>query len=230
MATVSTDTLVLGSGNNTGPTGDLIRRVAVIDLDPGDENPATLRYEGDPLGELKRNRDAYVADVLLVVEAWITAGMPRADLPAIATYGGRWTDFCRQPLVWLGLEDAAAGLIEQLREDPDKAALGRLLQAWYAQLGSKPVTLRELLRDLDGELEEAVDDLPCVEGGQINRTRLGYFFKRNAGRPVNGLRLEKADSRERNAWRVVRVADRAGCLPPSPPLPPSDGPGGGGLG
>lgn len=230
MATVSTDTLVLGSGNNTGPTGDLNRRVVVIDLDPGDESPATLSYEGNPLREVEARREAYVADVLTIVEAYIAAGSPKADLVPIVTYDGRWTDFCRQPLIWLGLEDPAEGLIEQLREDPERAALGRLLSAWHAQRGERPATLRVLLGDAEGDLLEAIDDLPFVEGGAINRTRFGYYLKRNAGRPVDGLKLEKTDSRERNAWRVVRVGSSGARIepspaaPPLPPLPPSADP------
>lgn len=228
MATVSTDVLVLGSGNNTGPTGDLNRRVIVIDLDPGDENPATLRYEDDPLREIEANREAYVADVLLIVETWIAAGEPRANLCPIATYGGRWSDFCRQTLVWLGLEDPALGLFDQLKDDPDKAALSRLLRAWHAQLGEKSMTLRALLDAADGALLEAIEDLPFCEGGPINKSRFGHYLKRNAGCPVDGLKLEKAESRERNAWRVVSTVPpaqpRRSPLPPSPPLPPSLGP------
>lgn len=131
MATVGTDVLVLGSGNNTGPTGDLCRRVVVIDLNTGEESPVTIPYEGDPLATIEANRAAYVADALLIVEAYIAAGKPKADLLPLASYGGRWSEFCRQPLVWLGLDDPAEGLIEQLRDDPVLFTLGRLLKAWY---------------------------------------------------------------------------------------------------
>ncbi len=230
MATVRTDTLVLGSGNNTGPTGDLNRRVVVIYLDPGEESPATMRYKGDPLREIEENREALVADVLTIVEAYIAAGSPKADLSPIATYGGRWTELCRQPLVWLGLEDPATGLIEQLRDDPDLASLGGLLQAWHAQHGEKPVTLRALMTDPDGDLPEAIEDLPSVGEGNLisRRSRMGQYLKRNAGRPVGGLKLEKAEIGERGAWRVVQVGGggpqpRASATP-LPPLPPSVGP------
>lgn len=226
MATVNTDTLVLGSGNNTGPVGDLIRRVVVINLDTRSESPATLRYKGDPLGEMIAKREAHVADVLLIVEAWIAAGRPKADLSPIATYGGRWTDYCRQPLVWLGLDDPAEGLIEQLKDDPDRAALGHFLSAWHAQLREKVVTLRGLMEEAEGDLAEAIEDL-SFEGSLLQRnSRFGQYLKRNAGRPVSGLKLEKAVSRERNAWRVVPVdpptllSGRAAAAPPLPPSPP----------
>lgn len=228
MATVSTDVLVLGSGNNTGPTGDLNRRVIVVSLDAGDESPATLRYEGDPLKEIEAAREAFVADVLLIVEAWIEAGRPAADLTPIATYNGRWTEFCRQPLVWLGLEDPAAGLIVQLQDDPDAAALGRLLRAWHEQFNDKPVTVRRLIADADGGLEEILEDLPCSTGGTVNRGSFGRYLGRNAGRPIGDLRLERADSRERTAWKVVRTAVNAkngqAVFTPLPPSPPSSEP------
>ena len=229
MATVSTDVLVLGSGNNTGPTGDLNRRVLVIRLDPGDESPVTLRYEGDPLGEMSAARETFVADVLLIVEAWIEAGRPTADLTSIATFNGRWTEYCRQPIVWLGLEDPAAGLIVQLQDDPDAAALGRLLRAWHDQLGDKPITLRRLIAEAEGALEEAIEDLPYASGGNINRGSFGRYLGRNAGRPIGDLRLQKADSRERTAWRVVNApghpgSAQQGASTPLPLSPPSSEP------
>lgn len=222
MASVSTDTLVLGSGNNTGPTGDLCRRVLVIDLDTRDESPATIKYEGDPLSAIEADRESYVADVLLIVSAWIAAGRPKEDLSPIATYGGRWSDYCRQTLVWLGLEDPATGFIEQLREDPDLIMLGLLLEAWHESIGERPTTLRALLHDAEGPLLEAIESLPFVEGGPVNRTKFGYYLKRNANRPVRGFRLEKVPHSERTAWRVVQVAGPAVAQPaPSPSLVPA---------
>lgn len=217
MATVSTDTLVLGSGNNTGPTGDLCRRVLVVELDTQDECPATIRYVGDPLAAVNKDRERYVSDVLLIVSAWIAAGRPKADLSPLATYGGVWSDYCRQTLVWLGLEDPAQGLIEQLREDPDVLALGRLLEAWHKRFGEKPTTLRSLIDAAEGPLAEAIEDLPFVEGGPVNRSRFGHYLRRNANRPVTGLRLEKAPCTERNAWKVVASEGRT--PPPAPPSP-----------
>jgi hypothetical protein len=215
MVTVSTDTLVLGSGNNTGPVGDLCRRVLVIDLDTRDESPATIKYQGDPLAAVEADRDRYVGYVLLIVSAWIAAGRPKADLSPIATYGGKWSDYCRQTLVWLGLDDPATGFIEQLREDPDVITLGHLLEAWHNSFAEKPKTLRALMYDADEALIEAIENLPFVEGGPVNRTKFGYYLKRNANRPVRGFRLEKAQHSERTAWRVVKVS------PPTPALPPA---------
>ncbi|WP_338501547.1 DNA-primase RepB domain-containing protein [Sphingomonas kaistensis] len=222
MARVSTDVLVLGSGNNTGPTGDLCRRVLVIHLDTGSETPATMRYEGDPLGEVEANREKYVACVLTIVEAYQSAGRPGAPLRAIATYNGLWTEYCRRPLTWLGLDDPASGLFEQLRDDPDTAALGRLLTLWFSQFGDRTMTLRALISDADAGLDEALEELPCSTSGSINKTSLGRYLGKNAGRPVGEFRLHRADCSERRGWKVTRKpATPTDVSTPLPPLPPS---------
>lgn len=218
MATVTTDVLVLGSGNNTGPVGDLQRRVMVINLDTGSETPALVSYEGSPFDTVEANRGAFVSDVLTIVLAWRANGEPRADVKPLATYNGRWADYCRHTLIWMGLPDPAQGMITRLQDDPDAAALGRLLRAWHAGHADKPVTIRSLLDNADGELADALEELPFVEGGAINRSKFGWYCKRNENRPVGGLRLEKAPCSERTAWRVVAVGSG---LPPLPASPPS---------
>jgi len=223
-ATVNTDVLVLGSGNNTGPLGDLLRRVLVIDLDTKEEQPATIQYEGDPLADMGQRRETFVSDVLTIVRAYIAAGKPKAELPSIATYNGRWSEFCRQPLVWLGLDDPAQGLIEQLKSDESRPILGALLKAWHDRFGERPMKVRDFRDEMDGPLARAIEDLPFMEGGPFNAGKFGWYLKRNANRLVDGYRLEKAPNSERNAWRVVRVD---GAAPPLPLSPLSGEPGAG---
>lgn len=224
VATVRTDALVMGSGNNVGPLRDLARRVLTINLNARTEAPGTLVYKGNPIAALKANREHYVAAVLTIIEAWKAAGSPKASVPSIASYGGKCADYCRHPLLWLGQPDPATVLLEQMTSDPDADVLLRLLTEWHARHGKKPMTLRRLLEDAySTDLQEALLDLPVVERGIINRTRLGYYFKRNMNRIVGGFMLEKAQSAERNAWCVVMAGTEAPPSPPSPPLPePAD--------
>ena len=97
-ATVSTRTLFLGSGNNVGAVRDLLRRVVTIHLDPRCATPATLTYTGSPVEKVRKNRGAYVAAVLTIILAWRKAGSPRSVTKNIVTYGGAWTQYCREPL------------------------------------------------------------------------------------------------------------------------------------
>lgn len=211
-AEVSTRTLFLSSGNNVGPVQDMTRRCITIDLDPGCEVPASRTFaRPDLVRDVLRERGRYVCAALTIVRAWIHAGRPHSPCKALAGFG-EWSDLCRQPLMWLGLPDPAAAVFEAMNDDPDRETLGRLLQAWYAQLGDRPTMLREALawtgtsREEQTEFREVLYDI-AGERGEINRRRLGWWLKRHVGRPVNGLRLAKAaGSRSAERWRVESVS------------------------
>lgn len=207
-ATVSTKSLLLGSGNNVGPERDLLRRIVTIHLDPRNETPATMRYQGSPIDLLRQNREKYVSAVLTIVMAWREAGCPRENIPNIVTYDKAWSDYCRHPLIWLGLPDPATSLIEQVTNDPDGEAIGRVMLEWHALFGSKATTVRKVIESTEyenAELKDALFELPVVERGNINPNKLGWFLKKNANRIVNGLEFQKAKADGRLAWCLVQV-------------------------
>ena len=233
VATVSTRTLFLGSGNNVGPIRDLVRRVITITLDPQCATPATLQYRGDPLATVRKNRAELVCAVLTIVRAWKQSGSPKSHVPNIASFGGAWSDYCRHTLIWLGMPDPATALFDQLKNDPDREALGKLLTEWHRRFGSNPTTVRkvvakaqELAIDMsfggsgntgDHDLLDAICEFPVAERGVINTSKFGWLLKRNALRIVDGLRFEEAQADGRKAWRVVDTQ-----TPPSPALPASN--------
>ena len=219
-ATVSTRTLWLGSGNNVEPVRDLRRRVLTIRLDPRCAAPATIAYAAAPVARVRAQRGKYVAAVLTIIRAWRAAGSPMAKAASIATYGGAWSTYCRQPLMWLGHCDPATTLIEQIRHDPDAEALERLLAEWHDAFDSVPTTLREAVSKLDRypALDDAIGEFPVKErGAVINVDRLGWILKKNADRIVGGFQLKAAMAQGRRAWRVVTVVS----TPASPALPAS---------
>lgn len=220
VATARTNVFMIGTGNNVGPTRDMCRRVITIRLNPRTASPGLIRYEGRPVEEVRARREHYVGCVLTIIRAWRQAGCPRPDLPVVPTYGEHWADYCRYPLIWLGLPDPAASLFTQMDHDPDREMLANLLVEWFAEFGDRPVTLRKVIaraaNNPEGSLAETLEDLPASERGAINPSKLGWYLKRNAGRIVKGLELQKAECGERNAWRVVPVQDTA--LPALPPL------------
>lgn len=223
-ATVSTRTLFLGSGNNVGPVRDLRRRVLTIHVDPRTATPATMTYEGNPVEKVRLQRGVYVAAVLTIVQAWRAAGSPRAEVDSIVTFGGDWSDYCRHPLIWLGLADPATALLEQVRHDPDADTLGVVMVEWYAAFGSAPTTVRKAVhaaKNGNADLLEALLDLPVVERGEINNSKLGWFLRKNTNRIVSGTEFQQSVADGRAAWRVVHVE------PPLPASPPSLGRAGG---
>ena len=221
-ATVSTRTLVLGSGNNVEPLRDLRRRVLTIHLDQRCATPATRSYNGNPVERVRGARGKYVGAVLTIIQAWRAAGSPRVSGKAIATFGGKWSDYCRFPLMWLGQPDPLTSLVEQVNHDPDAKSLEAFLLAWHSAFGSTPTPLRRAISDAEAkypDLIEAIGDLPVMDrGDEINRTKFGQYLKKNQNRIVEGLELRAARADGRNAWFVLTSK-----TPPSPPSPPFAG-------
>jgi hypothetical protein len=210
-ATVSTRTLFLGSGNNVGPIRDLLRRVLTINIDPRCATPATVSYEGSPVDKVRQKRGLYVSAVLTIIQAWRSAGSPKAKVDSIVTYSGAWSDYCRYPLMWLGHPDPATSLLEQVRHDPDGAALSGLMTEWRAVFGLTPTTVRkavELATSSQSNLLDAMREFPVEERGEINRSKLGWQLKKHANRIVGGFEFQQAEADGRTAWRVVEVKRR----------------------
>ena len=177
-----------------------------------------MAYSGNPVDKVRQNRGMYVAAVLTIIRAWQEAGSPRADIDNIVSYGGAWSDYCRFPLMWLGLPDPATSLLTQVRQDPDSDALRGLLRAWYGAFGSRPTTVRNAVEravSVDIDLLDAMREFPIEERGDINRSKFGWLLKKNANRIVDGLTFVQASADGRVAWRVLQVSP--------PPLPPSPG-------
>ena len=209
-ATVSTRTLFLSSGNNVGPVRDLLRRVITINIDHRCATPATKSYKGSPVEVVRKDRGRYVAAVLTIILAWKAAGSPRAAVENIATYGGAWADYCRHPLIWLGLEDPATALLEQVKHDPDADALLTLLTEWYRLFGSTPTTVRKVISRAEysvGEnhLRDAICEFPVEERGNINPSKFGWILKKNMNRIVGEYTLRQGTADGRLAWLVVKV-------------------------
>lgn len=211
MATVSTRTLFLSSGNNVGPVQDMARRCLTIHLDPGCEVPSAREFKRPELvRDVLSNRGRYVSAALTIVRAWIVAGRPKTTCKAMAGYGD-WSDLCRQPLLWLGLVDPTESVFEAMANDPDRETLGRLLTAWQAVFSRNPAMVRDAIshtsafQDEQVDLREVLHDI-AAERGDINRRRLGWWIKRHAGRIVDGRRFVRVSgSRSADAWIVESV-------------------------
>jgi hypothetical protein len=212
VVTASSATFVMGTGNNVRPVRDLGRRVVTIYLTPPTQSVTDLRYQGRPAERVRAERARFVGHALTIIRAWQAAGRPTEDVPTVPSYG-TWSDLCRQPLLWLGLDDPAKSLIEQVQHDPDLQLLGDLLSAWHSKSGSKPIMLRELISmaERSPALDEALHELPVIERDNVNRSKLGWYLKRNANRIVNGYQLKRTPTGERNAWTVVPI----GSAPPT---------------
>lgn len=208
---VSTRTLVLSSGNNVGPVQDMTRRCITINLSPECETPAARSFSRpDLVREVLQARGRFVSAALTIIRAWVVAGRPQMLCKALAGFG-EWSDFCRQPLLWLGVDDPTVSVFEAMAEDPDREILVRFLDAWMTAFGRTGAMVRDAIRrsaasgDKDAELRDVLEEI-AGEKGAINPRKLGWWIRRHAGRIVDSRRVVRATgnaSSER--WRVEAV-------------------------
>lgn len=214
-AEVGTRTLFLSSGNNVEPVRDMTRRTVTVTLDPACEMPAARNFRRQPVTEVRANRGYFVSLVLTIVRAWHCSRRPMTECKAVASYSD-WSNNCRQPLLWLGMPDPANCIFEAMNDDPDRELLGEFLKAWFSHFGKSPASVKDAINaaqrrgvnynHTNEPLLEAITDIAAERDGSINRRRLGWWIKRQAGRVVNGLRFVQ-DTSTLNAakWKVESV-------------------------
>lgn len=205
---VGTKTLILSSGNNVRPVDDMVRRCISIHLDPGMETPAARVYKRpNLLDDVRRDRIKYVAAALTIIRAWVLADRPQHPASSLAGYSA-WSDWCRQPLLWLGQADPASRVFQGLKEDPAQLLLGRVIHGWYQTHGSAPKMVRDIVKSavhLD-DTEDFRDALIEAAGGNesINARKLGHWLSRNEGKIAGVYRLRRAaKTRNAESWEVV---------------------------
>lgn len=207
-AVVGTRALFLSSGNNVDPVRDMARRCITVTLDPQVETPATRQFQADPLTMVRCNRARYVSLALTIVRAWIVSGEPRTQCKSLASYG-QWSDWVRQPLLWLGKPDPVERLFGQLAHDPDRETLGRMLHAWHEKFATTPKMVRDAIKATlvfdQTELRELLLEVADVRG-EISSKRLGKWLSRHQGRIVDGMRFERnSGTTSAERWQVKRV-------------------------
>jgi hypothetical protein len=200
-ATARTNSLFLGTGNNTGPIKDMRRRVVTARL----AARSSLRaFRNNPHKRISEHRSVYIGFALTIIQAFLLHAKRDDSLTPIGSYDD-WSRFCREPLIWLGEPDPASSLINQVKDNTDNEALGLFLKQWRDVYGGESVIVRDLISDAlrMPKLLEIIQELPVTERGTIHPHLLGQFLKRHRGVRVNGLRIEDGHSSERKSWRVL---------------------------
>jgi len=153
---------------------------------------------------------------LTVIRAWIVSGEASLPCKSLASYG-QWSDWVRQPLLWLGLPDPVDLVFERLSQDPDREVLGRLLHLWKQEFGSSPTMVREAIKRSEDfgkiDLKEILLEV-AEQRGEVSGRKLGRWLSRHQGRIVDGLRFERASgttSAER--WQAKTVMSDKSVTP-----------------
>jgi hypothetical protein len=131
---ISARCTVFATGNNLRLVGDMTRRVLLSTLDAKQERPELRLFKRDPVAEVPADRGRYVAAVLTIVRAYITAGRPRVVAPLNSFEG--WSDMVRSPLIWLGRPDPVETMESARRDDPALQAMEAVFVALNEAMGT----------------------------------------------------------------------------------------------
>jgi putative DNA primase/helicase len=206
---------IYATGNNIIIVGDLCRRTITARLDAKPENPQLRQFRNNPIRRILDDRGTYIAACLTICRAYIVAGRPGL-LPRLASFEG-WSDTVRSALVWLGKADAIDSMEDTRAEDPQRAALTDLLNAWSQDHGvgagsnvSLAVIIEKSMKmDRTGGIETGEFKYPELNaavraavlaiagnarGSKIDPVRFGQYCKANKGRIIEGLFLANKPS------------------------------------
>jgi putative DNA primase/helicase len=184
-------TVVL-TGNNVTPAGDLARRSLVCRLDANAESGRGRTFT---ISNLRRHvvehRAQMIVDVLTVVRAYALAGRPKVAHPLESFE--EWSQWVRDPLVWLDKADAVAS--QATETDDEVGPLRGAFRAIAVATNGKPFTSAQLAAkcmpsDARPETIAAANALrdALLEAG-ANLEKVGYWLKGIKGRVADGWKL-----------------------------------------
>jgi len=221
--TVSTCATFTATGNNLVVRADLAARTLPCRIDPKVEHPEQRAFLMDPLTEVSARRGELVAAILTIIRAYQAAGSPPQGCPI---WGGfeAWCRWVRDPLVWLGMADAAAGRRHVEDADPIHQDLVYLLNSWRAMFGSQPRSVAAALKSLvnpvnelasrASDLREAMIQIAGTPQGDINTRRIGKFISSHANRIEGGMCFRKNGlSQKVVLWSALSEAEMQSWKP-----------------
>ncbi|MGC8960204.1 MAG: bifunctional DNA primase/polymerase [Chloroflexia bacterium] len=204
--TVETRMTLFATGNNLALAGDLVRRCIRCRLDAQVERPELRRFIRDPYRTITADRGRYIAAALTIVRAYIVAGKPD-QRPRLASFEA-WSDLVRSALVWLGCADPVETMEAIREDDPERAELRAVVEAWAEAIGTgEPVTVADLIARAESkmQLNEALMAVAGVRGG-IDARRLGYWLRRQRGRMIGAWCIEAVGTTHGIArWKLRRT-------------------------
>lgn len=206
--TVSSNSMVILSGNNLTLNGDLPRRILICRIDPKDETPHQRSFDFDPVQVVTEYRQELVAAALTLIRAYkSTSTELRCGAGRLASFED-WDDMVRQTICWLAqqqqsklipigetangdyfpeLVDPMEAVNAAVKHDPFRERHGHLLKLIAIKYGAgnghgNIFTTRQLVKD-------AVPDSHNFGVGpdfgvDDDREALSYLLVEVAGDPI----------------------------------------------
>ena len=226
IAGFPTNVLVLFSGNNFIPAGDLWRRVLTARIDPQTENAHQRTFKLDPLAYCRHHRQELVAAGLTLLRGFIAAGRPRATKDKLGSYEV-WDDLVRQCVIWLGdqniatvklgqqasapISDPAQAIAKARELDPERQKHAAFLQLAHQLMGDGRWRTATLIKDastLDGaDLHATLVEIAGTgASSSINPRILGRWIEKHCDNICGGSKLVRAGIKNGNTlWKIEQT-------------------------
>lgn len=214
--------LIMLTGNNLTLAGDMPRRVLKCRLDAQIANPATRKFNSNPLEHIRANRPVLVQAGLTLIRAYLESPECKAGGAvkgeSTASFED-WDYLVRQTVAWvaggigsLAYEDPANALKFAVATDPELEELNGLLEGVEALMGGEWFATRELINRINQppftsdngvELRELLGEI----AGRLDVTTksLGRILSYRVDRIADNRKLEKRQRGNKTLFRVAKV-------------------------
>jgi len=195
------------TGNNVSLAGDMPRRVLTCRIDPKCERPFARQFDLDPLAHVMAHRVDIATAALAIVRGWLTSGA--APRPGRVASFEAWDSFVRQPVAWIMGVDPLDAINTGAEADPEREALGDLLEALrmcFGDAGFTAADVADAIRKGAGpfgdEAQRAVAAAVADVAGRNDPSAksIGRILNFRRGRIVNGMKLECEPTRDGKRW------------------------------
>ena len=220
MLSLPTNVLLLITGNNFHPKGDLYRRILTTRVDPESDSPERRCFRLDPLEYCREHHHTLVAAGLTLLRGFVAAGKPRLTKDRLASFE-LWDDLVRQCILWIArqgiaeLGDPTACIETAKEQEPKRQKLAAFLDSAASAMGDDDWRVADLIRHAslpDGgnwkaALQDALEEI-AGERGTINPRILGRWIERYDRTRCAGFYLERRGRRQRAIlWRIRRYGE-----------------------
>jgi putative DNA primase/helicase len=197
VVTVKNKATCFASGNNITPVSDMARRSLIIRLD-ADVTSKELRKRSFSIMNLesyvKLHRPQLLVHALTVIRAYFAADS-RVGVTPLPSFE-RWSEFVREPLLWLGLADPIDTQEEETDDELDSTAAAFSTLATMTSIGAgrefyakQVVDAICSMFDTDGAALNALISAGC--GDPTNPNKVGYWLRDKRDVIAGGYKLER---------------------------------------
>jgi hypothetical protein len=184
---LNTRALVVITGNSVTISEDMARRILLIGLDAGMENPEQRPFAPGFLQGVMARRPALLSAALTIWRWGLQQGdkLPRGK--PIGSYE-QWALWCRDPLLALGCRDPIDRLAQIKAADPRRRQLIEVFGRWWEHHQDNPISIA----DMHGTIKETIDpDARRGGDGEVifNRQRVAAFLRKHTNTRAGGFHL-----------------------------------------